>query len=58
MKYQVEFDTMNDGMFFCWYCSDKFENVIKWAEEELKTHGGGHADIIDEDDALIGSTDI
>jgi hypothetical protein len=45
----VEFDTNDSGGFTGYYESDCLAEVMDWVTEDLKEHGGGHADIHDAD---------
>lgn len=58
MEYTVEFDTIDDGWFECWYDSDDITEVIGWVAEDLEEHGGGHADIYDEDGEFVDEVEV
>ena len=58
MEYQVEFDTIEDGTFLTWFGSDEFEDILRWTEEELEEHGGGHADIFDEEGNFVEEVEV
>lgn len=58
MEYTIEFDTINDGWFEAWYASNEFEEIIEWVKDELREHGGGHADIYDEEGDFVEDVEV
>ena len=57
-EYMVKFDLITGENFKGWYSSDAIEEVVDWVTEDLEEHGGGHADIYDENDNFIDDLEI
>ncbi len=57
-EYMVEYDTIDFGWFECSYHGNNYKALILWVEEVLSAHGGGHADIFDEDGEFVEDVEV
>lgn len=57
-EYTVEFDLVTGEYFQGWYSSDAIEEVMDWVTEDLEEHGGGHADIFDEEGNFVEEVEV
>ena len=57
MEYTVELDGIN-GCGTNFYEPHNHAELINWVQEDLKTLGGGHADIYDEDGEFVEDIEV
>ena len=57
MWYTVELDGIN-GCGTNFYESHNHAELINWVQEDLKTLGGGHADIYNEDGDFVEDVEV
>ena len=56
--YFVEFDFVDGDSFSCWHDEPDYADVYYWAKHILEQHGGGHADIFDDEGELAGDVEV
>lgn len=56
--YFVEFDFVDGDTLSGWHDEPSYADAYYWAKHILEQHGGGHADLFDEDGEFVGDVEV